>query len=601
MKLLWSGIIGLIVSSSGAEPLPPGGDGSSVDMAQSAVAPPSPRDAREAGIGRFVPAATGTDMEGKSTSWRSGRGEKLTVLALTSTTCPLCRKFSPTLARIEAAYATRGVRFVYINISGVDSAQDMRGQIKEQGFKGLYLSDHQQAFAAALDARTTTEVFVVDAGNTMVYRGAVSDQYGVGFSHDAPRMRFLESALDAALAEKRPAIVATSSPGCEIERSVDATTASTSIAATDSATITYTKDIARIVQNNCIECHRSGGVAPFSLDTFEAVSKRASMIRTVTHDGIMPPWFAAEPRSNSDDQASSDASHTQSPWANDRSLSKAEKEKIVAWIKAGKPRGNEADMPLPSSVVTGEWSIGTPDAIYQLPEPIAIKADGVMPYQHVMVPTHLDKNTWVRGMQIVPTNKAVVHHVLVFVLPEAALNDPNIRRQAVRDESEGFFAAYVPGNDSVFYPDGLAKQLPAKSVLLFQIHYTPNGTATRDQMKIGLLLDEKAPRHIVRTTGISEHGLSIPPNASNHEVRASVRVPADAMVLAFMPHMHVRGKAFRYELERANDHEPVSDEASAGHAKAREMLLDIPRYDFNWQLRYLRTEPLAVSEGSTIH
>jgi thiol-disulfide isomerase/thioredoxin/mono/diheme cytochrome c family protein len=539
------------------------------------------------GVGGYVPAAAGKDLSGKSVSWRSGRGEKLTVVALTSVTCPLCRKFAPELSRIEAAYAAKGVKFVYVNVSGIDSEDEMRGQIKDRAFRGLYLNDTDQAIAATLGAMTTTEVHVIDAGNTLVYRGAVSDQYGVGYAHDAPRQPFLEAALDAALSGKKPEIQATNSPGCALERA-----AASPEATAGAPTVTYTRDIARIVQNNCIECHRAGGVAPFGLETFEAVSKRASMIRTVTHDGIMPPWFAATPRSKGGEEASPAAS----PWANDRSLGEREKEAIATWIRQGKPRGDEADLPLAAKFPEGEWSIGTPDAVYQIPEAIAIKADGVMPYQVVMVPTNLEKDTWVRGAQIIPTDKAVVHHVLVFVLPEAALQDPSIRRRVALDESAGFFAAYVPGNDSVVYPEGLAKHLPRKSVLLFQIHYTPNGTATRDQLKIGLLFDEKPPRHIIRTTGISNHGLSIPPNASNHAVHASVQVPADAMVLAFMPHMHVRGKAFRYELAHADE-----DESGTGHDAERELLLDIPQYDFNWQLRYVRAKPLEVSAGSTIH
>jgi thiol-disulfide isomerase/thioredoxin/mono/diheme cytochrome c family protein len=594
-EFIWVGLVAIAtVSAFGAGVLQPGTDAGSKSK-DSVVAPPSPRDARDLGIGRYVPDVNGLDLNGKPVSWRSGRGEKLTVIALTSVTCPLCKKFAPSLARIEAAYAGQGVKFVYINVSGEDSADDMHGQIKDHAFKGLYLNDKDQSIVTALHAKTTTEMFVIDGGNTLVYRGAVSDQYGVGFSHDAPRQRFLENALDAALAGQRPTISATSSPGCAIELAADA---AKHAAATEPATITYTKDIARIVQNNCIECHRSGGVAPFSLETFEAVSKRASMIRTVTQEGIMPPWFAVEPKADGDGKVNDTPSHAESPWANDRSLSDAEKDTIAAWIKAGKPRGNDADLPLPSTFATGEWRIGKPSAVYQLPEPIAIKADGVMPYQIVMVPTNLAEDTWVRGTQIIPTDKAVVHHVLVFVLPEAALRDPNIRRQAAIDESGGFFAAYVPGNDSVVYPDGLAKRLPKKSVLLFQIHYTPNGKATRDQMKIGFLFDEQAPKHIVRTAGIAGRGLSIPPNAANHQERASVRMPADAKVLAFMPHMHVRGKAFRYELDRPGDAGSGDDQGLGG---GRELLLDIPRYDFNWQLRYLRREPLDVPKGSTIY
>lgn len=539
-----------------------------------AVLPPSPRDARALGIGRYVPDAFGRGLSGESISWRSGRGDKLTVLALTSVTCPLCQRFAPSLARIEAAYAGRGVRFVYVNVSGLDTAEAMRGQVRAHGFQGLYLDDPQQAIAAALQARTTTEVFVVDAAGSLLYRGAVSDQYGVGFARAEPRQRFLEDALDAAISGQAPAIPATSSPGCALELPPPGPT-------TTQPAVTYTREIARLIQANCLECHRAGGVAPFPLDTYEAVARRASMIRTVTEAGLMPPWFAAPTPGR-------DGAGARSGWANDRSLSRAEREAFGAWVAAGKARGDDADLPLPRVFPRSEWTIGEPDAVFQLPDPITVRADGVMPYQNVLVPTGLARDEWVRGVQIIPSDKAVVHHVLVFLAPESALHDRARRRAAMMEESRGFFAAYVPGNDAVLYPEGFAKRLPAKSVLMFQIHYTPNGRETQDQMKIGFRFAREAPRQVVRTAGIANPRIEIPPGAAHHEEHASIRVPADLRVLAFLPHLHVRGRAFRYEMQR-----PGQDD--------RELLLDIPRYDFNWQLRYLLREPLEVPRGSTIH
>ena len=550
-----------------------------VPRAANVVAPPSPCDARALGVGRYVPDAAGRGLDGASQSWRSGRGANLTVVALTSVTCPLCRKFAPSLARLEAAYADRGVRFVFVNVSGTDTDEAMRTQIAAQGFRGLYLADTDQQFVQTLQARTTTEVFVIDAGNTLVYRGAISDQHGIGFSHDEPRQRYLERALDAALRRQLPEIAATHAPGCAIE--VDAAAAPRA-----AANVTYTRDIARIAQNHCVECHRDGGVGPFALNSYEAVARRATMIRTVTQDGLMPPWFAAEAVVGEDAPAMGHAS----PWANDRSLAASDKQAIAAWIDAGKPRGDDADLPLPREFSVGEWSIGTPDAVFQIPEPIAVKADGVMAYQNVLVPTNLTEDKWVRGAQIVPTDKAVVHHVLVFVLPEAALRDRAVRRRAATDEARGFFAAYVPGNDAVVYPAGMAKRLPKGSVLAFQIHYTPNGTATRDQLKIGFVFGEQAPRHIVRTAAVADPRIRIPPGAPNHEESAEIRVPADVKLLAFLPHLHVRGKAFRYELQRPE----------AAGSDARQVVLDVPRYDFNWQLRYLLREPLDVPRGSVL-
>ena len=552
-----------------------GGTATALADAPSPLAPPAPVDARSMGIGRFVDDATGVELDETQRSWRAGRGERLTVIALTSVTCPLCRKFGPALARIESAFSDRGVKFVYVNVSGLDSTEAMRKQVADLGFKGLYLNDRDGAIAAALGARTTTEIFVIDARNTLVYRGPVSDQYGVDFTLDAPRQRLLESALEASLDGRLPAIAALASPGCAIEPR------QSTVPAPSVPAVTYARDISRIMQNNCVECHRAGGPGPFALDSFEAVSARATMIRAVTQEGTMPPWFAAP-------MHGADGSAKPSPWANDRSLTAAEKQRIVAWIESGKPEGDRAELPAPRTFADGVWRIGTPDAIVQLPKPIAIKADGFMAYQTVVVSTNLAEDRWVKAVQIVPTDPSVVHHVLVFALDEVDAQNPRVRRRLAAEEAGGYWAAYVPGNDHVIHGPGFARRLPARSSLLFQIHYTPNGTATSDRMKLGMVFADEPPRHVVRTASIADRSIKIPPGAPNHRESAQVRIPADARILAFMPHMHVRGKAYRYELEPADGGE-------------RHTLLDIPAYDFNWQLRYELREPLVVERGATLH
>ncbi|MFM1883516.1 MAG: hypothetical protein RJA05_1925 [Planctomycetota bacterium] len=541
--------------------------------ADSVLAPPSPRDARDMGVGRMIPDASGATLDGASSSWRSGRGERATVIALTSVTCPLCRKFAPSLARIESEFAKQGVSFVYVNVSGLDSKEAMRKQVADAGFKGLYLEDRNQSIVAALDARTTTEVFVIDGRNTLVYRGAVSDQYGVDFTREAPREHYLQDALRAVLQGAQPTTAATTSPGCALERKHAS-------AAASAAAPTYAREIARIINANCVECHRSGGVGPFPLDSYEAVARRATMIRSVTEAGTMPPWFAAPMHGK-------DGAAMPSPWANDRSLGQADKDAIAAWIKAGKPEGDPKDLPLPRTFASSEWSIGTPDAVFTLPEPIAVKADGFMPYQNVLVPTNTTEDRWVKAVQIVPTDPSVVHHVLVFALDEEAAKDPDTRRRLGNDESSGYWAAYVPGNDAITFPEGMAKRLPARSSLLFQIHYTPNGKATKDRMSLGVVYSTTPPKHLVRTAAVADLRLSIPPGASRHQEDALIRIPADAKILAFMPHMHVRGKAYRYELEVPGG--------------SKRTVLDIPDYDFNWQLRYELREPLEAPRGATLH
>jgi hypothetical protein len=178
----------------------------------------------------------------------------------------------------------------------------------------------------------------------------------------------------------------------------------------------------------------------------------------------------------------------------------------------------------------------------------------------------------------------VVHHVLVFVAPPGGNEDEG--RDSASEERQGFFAIYVPGQSVLSYPEGFAKRLPKGSRLRFQIHYTPNGTATEDKTRVGLVFASKTPEFEVKVAGIVNPRLSIPPGAENHAVEASLQVPGHATALGFLPHMHLRGKAFRYEIT------PPGGKT--------ETALDIPRYDFNWQLYYRLAEPRLLAPGTVV-
>ncbi|MFM7920218.1 MAG: redoxin, partial [Planctomycetaceae bacterium] len=336
--------------------------------------------------------------------------------------------------------------------------------------------------------------------------------------------------------------------------------------------MTWSDQISRLLQRHCVECHREGGVGPFRLDTYEAAVAHAPMIRQVVERGIMPPWFAAEPK----------AAGGKSPWVNDRSLSDSEKRLLADWIDKGTVAGDPAEAPIPKVFADG-WLIGKPDAVFEFAQQVQVKASGTMPYQNILVETNLDQDHWVQAIEVRPGNPGVVHHVLVFVQGADESDGP---RDDAADERGGYWGIYVPGNSTLVYPDGYAKRIPRGARLRFQMHYTPNGTATQDSTRIGLVFAKQEPKHEVRVAGIVNRGFRIPAGADNHPVVGSIKnLPTDVQVLAFLPHMHLRGKAARYEL------------VSAGESRT---LLDIPRYDFNWQLLYRYAEPLTVRAGETL-
>jgi hypothetical protein len=174
----------------------------------------------------------------------------------------------------------------------------------------------------------------------------------------------------------------------------------------------------------------------------------------------------------------------------------------------------------------------------------------------------------------------VVHHVIVNVL------EPGQQSSRREEGVGGYWAAYVPGNSGQMYPAGFARRLPAGATFRFQIHYTPNGTATSDQLRVGLYFADSEPKYEVSTIPLARVNLSIPPHAANHVETLTRPVPMDIPVLAYMAHMHVRGKAFRFELQDPDG--------------VRSTLLDLPKYDFNWQLRYDLQEPQVLKQGSKV-
>ncbi len=524
------------------------------------------------GIGRRLSDLKFTDINGRSFSLSDLHKKQAVVIAFTNTTCPLCKKYAPTLASLEKQFAERQVAFVFVNATSNEKPDAIRAAIKSHGWSGSYVQDSDGAIARALGATHTTDAFVIDAQRTLVYRGAVDDQYGFGYSKDAPRAKYLISAINAVLANDRPDIAATSAPGCPLELAQAKGDTAKQTASTGG--ITYHNRISRIVQNNCLACHREGGVAPFGLATFEEVSAQSGSIRRAVEKGIMPPWFAATTKGQV------------SPFANDCSLADADKTDLLAWLSAGKPVGDPGEAPVPR-VFASEWQIGQPDHVVQLPTPIAVKATGTMPYQNVIVETGLTEDKYLKAIEIRPTAREVVHHVLAYVLPPAKQSETGGKNpDEDEDETTGFFAAYAPGYDALRFNDGCGKLLPAGSRLKFQIHYTPNGTATTDQSILGMIFLDKRPEHLVNVTGVAQPRLTIPPGADNHEVVATRPIPSEATIVAFFPHMHLRGKAFRYEAILPSGETQI--------------LLDIPRYDFNWQLSYRLAEPITLPGGSTI-
>ena len=515
----------------------------------------------DVGIGRMVPDIAFTDLDGKAHRLSDYKDRKGLVIAMTSATCPVSKRYLASLASLEKECAAHGVAMIFANPLASEKRGEIQAQIGTQAIRSPYVCDSNRSLVATLQAQTTTEVFLLDSTRTLIYRGALDDQYGVDYNLDAPRHRYLVDAVSALVKGKRPKVQATRAPGCDLEIP--------DLASDTSGEVSYNRDVARILLQNCVQCHREGGIAPFALDSPDEVLDRAKVIRRVVADGVMPPWFAA-PQKDS----------PENPWANDCSLGQRDKADLLAWLDSkDRPMGNAADAPT-VPVFPSEWTIGKPDLILSLSKAYDIKATGFMPYQFDVVQTELTEDKWVSGYEILPSERDVVHHVIVRVHEKGS---------QIRDREEGtagYWAAYVPGNGSHVYPDGYARKLPAGARVTFQIHYTPSGTAKKERLRMGLIFAKTPPLFEMKTLAVANPRLSIPPGAAAHVETVSRRVPFNIPITGFVAHMHVRGSAFKYEVT-------YPDSKS-------ETLLDIPRYDFNWQLRYDLKVPKMIPAGSAM-
>ncbi|HBP21558.1 MAG TPA: hypothetical protein DEA08_27695 [Planctomycetes bacterium] len=332
-------------------------------------------------------------------------------------------------------------------------------------------------------------------------------------------------------------------------------------------TPTYYGDIAAIVQKRCQNCHRPGAIGPFPMTTYKEVAGWAAMIHEVVGNGRMPPWHADAPHGT---------------FANDRRLPQAEKDAILAWVDAGAPKGDLAQAPKPVTwPEPNAWRLGKVDAVVEEEKTFSVPATGSVPYQYSYVKTNFDEDKWIKGLEVKVDAPGVVHHVLIFVIYPERHKSPR-----VRGGLRGYFASALPGDAIAPFPEGAAKFLPKGATLVFQTHYTPNGTAQKNHSRLGLLFakpEEKITRR-VQTKSVHTMRINIPAGAEAHKVRATYDFKQDQMLYGLLPHMHLRGKSFYYILRYPDG--------------SVDKLLDVPKYDFNWQNTYRFAQPRFVPKGS---
>ena len=365
------------------------------------------------------------------------------------------------------------------------------------------------------------------------------------------------------------------------------------------AALTFSKDVAPIVFAKCAGCHRPGEVAPMSLLSFKDVRPWAGAIREKVASRVMPPWHA--------DRA-------YGAFRNNPSLSQAEIDTIVSWVNAGAPEGNPKDTPALPKFAEG-WQIGKPDQVFEMASDFEVPARGTIDYQYFEVPTNFTEDRWMQAGEVRAGDRAHVHHVIVYVRepqarPRAAV--VNIRPifapgerpslpspsattagggtaavPAATRSTDNMLVNWAVGEDAPVFVPGMAKKIPAGSTLIFQVHYTTNGTAGRDRSRLGLVFSKEPPVQEMRTAAIANPMFAIPGGAADHQVEAEASFADDVKVWTMHPHMHLRGKDMTYTAIYPDGRQ--------------EVVLRVPKYDFGWQTDYWLSQPITLPKGSKLH
>ena len=510
-------------------------------------------------LGKQIAGFSLDDYRGKAWSLEDFKESKALVVAFVGTECPLVANYAARLQKLADEHQAAGVAFLAIDSNQQDSLTELAHFARTHKIEFPVLRDAGNKVADSFGATRTPEVFLLDRDRKIVYHGRIDDQFTYGRRKPKSEQSYLTAALDELNSGKPITTPHAEAVGCLIGRVL------TPKADSD---VTYSKQIARIFQDHCVSCHREGEIGPFTLTSYEGAVGWAEMIREVVGEQRMPPWHANPKYGH---------------FANDRSLTSEEKSLISRWVEAGAPEGDPADLPPPREFTAG-WQIGEPDAVvYMSEKPYQVPATGEVRYQYFVVDPGFTEDKWVKFAECRPGNRAVVHHIIVGL---AAPGSQGRIREIGGQHSE-WLTATAPGARPLMLRDGMAKLIPAGAKLVFQMHYTPNGTATEDRSCVGFIFaDPKDVKQVVATDKAATQRFSIPPGAENHKVEANHTFGSDELMLALFPHMHLRGKAFRYTAFYPDGKE--------------EVLLDVPAYDFNWQNTYEFAEPKLMPQGTRL-
>ncbi|HEY2357399.1 MAG TPA: redoxin family protein [Phenylobacterium sp.] len=454
------------------------------------------------------------------------------------------RGLAPALKSLKAAYGSKGVEFVMLNSNLKDTREAIQAEAQKAGYDTPILMDAYQLVGESLGVTRSAEVFVIDPKSWKVaYRGALAGGQTA-------------KALDELVAGQAVTVAgAAPSKGAAIafpERGV--------------TKVSYTKDVAPILEAKCVACHQEGGIGPFAMTNYQMVKGFAPMIREVIRTDRMPPYHA-DPHVGK--------------FSDDKRLTADEIKTVVHWIEQGAPRGEGADPLGAVKHVAQEWPLGKPDLIIEVPA-YTIPASGVVDYQRPAVPGTLTEGKWVRASTVKPGSRQGVHHLLTGWMAEM----PADGKSSETKWAASLGAGYAVGAESSIEPTNAGVYLPPGGAIGFQMHYTPFGKEAVDKSQVALYFYDKPPELIMHNVVVMDPTIQIPAGEARHQETAYVQFPHDALLYSAFPHAHYRAYSSDLWIQYPD-----------GKMK---LLLSLPRYDFNWQRSYTFAEPIKVPAGSKL-
>ena len=494
---------------------------------------------------------------------------KARLLVFFSIECPTSRIYADHLNRIHAEYAARGVTLIGVNANFNETPENISSFASTQHFEFAILKDVNNRLADLLDAQSTPHAYLFDVDSILIYRGEIDNGFG---DPKETTSRGLWDAMDALLAGESIARPETRSLGCIIRR-VHARPPEVSPDAP-----TYTRDIAPFLQKNCQTCHHTGGIGRVAFDNYDIVAAWAPDMRDSIRAGDMPPWPARADVNN---------------FAGARTITERERQTFFTWIEEGMPYGNEAEE-LEAVKFKEGWQLGEPNLILEPDEGYVVDAVGQDEYRCFVVSVDLEKEAWVRAIEILPDAREVVHHVSVYLdesgraieLQKADPKPGYASFGGIGFAASGTLGGWAPGNTPLLLPEGIGRRLPAKCHVVIQVHYHKSGREEVDRSKLGIYLHNAPVKQELAEEAIASRLLFIPAGAERHRATGGTTLREDSTILAILPHMHLLGKEIKVTATLPN-----------GEVLP---LVWVDDWEFNWQETYVYAKPMALPRGTRV-